>query len=120
MPVRLVYLYGSWPHLVRAADDALARAKHAFVSLGDGLRDDCAAIAHELRAHAKPIAIALLFVSPIVITLAAGALHDYGLRLRIAREGCPFADDADLHRLPGAREREMHQRYCSRATSDRG
>lgn len=117
MPMRLAYLSGSCPPLVSAAEDALLVASDAFVSLCDRLWAGCVWLARRLWMGVKAIAIALLLVSPIAMMMAAGALHDFGLRSRIEREGCPFADDTDLHRLPGAREREMHDRYCSRGTA---
>ena len=98
MVIRLVHFYGAGSGLASALADALG-------ALGVTARSVCAA------AYA-PLTFALFVALWMAAMTAAGALHEYGMRERVAREGCPFADNADVRRLPEAREREMAERYC--------
>lgn len=102
MPIRLVYLHGAWPEFFAAAEDA-------WSTFSSDARRVCFVIWH---ASKLPFAIALPVLIWVAAMAAADALHDHGLRTRIARDGCPYAEDADPHRLPGAREREFAERYC--------
>lgn len=50
-----------------------------------------------------------VWISAAFIT---GALHEYGMRNRLAQGECPYSEYPDQRRLSAAREREMWERYC--------
>jgi hypothetical protein len=86
-------------------------ASDVFVALTDSFLEAMRMTAVAIVATSRIVGAILVISAPIALILWSCG-HDERLRQRIAREGCPYAQNADETDLPGAREREFHRKYC--------